>query len=562
VLYAATVLVSLAIHDLAIIEDTTLDLSDGLNVLTGETGAGKSIIIEALSLVLGDRAEVDLIRRGRDKAEVEALFRLASDSPLRARLEAQDLTSRDDPELLIVRRVVAPGGKGRAYVNGRVVTIATLSELTRGLVDVSSQHQHTQLLDPESHLEILDRFGGLLGERAVFGNAFHAVEGARKTLAGLRRKDAERVKREDFVRFQLAEIDEVDPTPGEDEALEAERQKLAHADRLVSGAREVAAMLSQSAGAVVERMLAAFKVLDRLRGFDATLSPLSERLATARIEADDIAQDLRGYAADVDLDPRRLDQVTDRLEALKRLRKKHGGDLAEVVRARDGLRLELTAFESLEIEIVEAERALAKVTETAESAARKLSSARENAKAAIESRVGDELAGLAMVGAAIRFVLTQRSELGPEGFENGELHIQTNRGEGFSPLHKTASGGELARVLLALKRALMHVDPVETCIFDEVDAGTGGAVGDMIGKKLQEIASERQVLCITHLAQIAARGSTHLKVSKESHADRTLTRVVRLDAAQREAEVARMLGGLEITKTTLQHARELLTRGQ
>ena len=559
---APAVLVSLAIHDLAIIEDTTLDLSDGLNVLTGETGAGKSIIIEALSLVLGDRAEVDLIRRGRDKAEVEALFRLSAESPLRARLDAQDLTSRDDPEMLIVRRVVAPGGKGRAYVNGRVVTIATLAELTRGLVDVSSQHQHTQLLDPESHLEILDRFGGLLVERVAFGKAFHAVEDARRALAGLRRRDAERVKREDFVRFQLAEIDEVDPTPGEDEALEAERQKLAHADRLVSGAREVAGMLSQSAGAVVERMLAAFKVLDRLRGFDVALAPLAERLATARIEVDDIAQDLRGYAADVDLDPRRLDQVTDRLEALKRLRKKHGGDLSEVVRARETLRAELTAFESLEIEIVEAERALARVTEIAEGAARRLSSAREKAKAAIETRVGDELAGLAMAGAAIRFVLATRSELGPEGFETGELHIQTNRGEGFSPLHKTASGGELARVLLALKRALMHVDPVETCIFDEVDAGTGGAVGDMIGKKLQEIASERQVLCITHLAQIAARGSTHLKVSKEAHADRTLTRVVRLDARNREAEVARMLGGLEITATTLQHARELLTRAR
>lgn len=554
------VLVSLAIHDLAIIEDTTLELSDGLNVLTGETGAGKSIIIEALSLVLGDRAEVDLIRRGRDKAEVEAVFRLGPESPARARLDAQDLTHRDDPDLLVVRRVVAPAGKGRAYVNGRSVTVAILAELTRGLVDVSSQHEHTQLLDPESHLELLDRFGGLLGERAAFTEAYLAVERARARLAELRRKDAERSRREDFVRFQLSEIDEVNPVVGEEEALEAERQRLAHADRLVSGASEAAQHLGQSGGAAVERMGQALRVLDRLRAFDAALEPLFTRLMAARIEADDIAHDLRGYASDVELDPRRLDQVNERLEALKRLRKKHGFDLAEVVATRDALRAELAGFESLEIEIVEAQRALDKALTTATTAAERLSRARLAAKEALEQRVGEELQGLAMSGAAIRFVLAQR-ELSREGFESGEIHIQTNRGEGFSPLHKTASGGELARVLLALKRALMHVDPVETCIFDEVDSGTGGAVGDMIGIKLREIAAERQVLCITHLAQIAARGSTHLKVRKESQGDRTLTRVERLDKGPREQEIARMLGGLDITKATLAHARELLARG-
>lgn len=554
------VLVSLAIHDLAIIEDTTLELSDGLNVLTGETGAGKSIIIEALSLVLGDRAEVDLIRRGRDKAEVEAVFRLGPESPTRARLEAQDLTHRDDPDLLVVRRVVAPAGKGRAYVNGRSVTVAILAELTRGLVDVSSQHEHTQLLDPESHLELLDRFGGLLGEREAFTEAYLTVERARARLAELRRKDAERSRREDFVRFQLTEIDEVNPVIGEEEALEAERQKLAHADRLVSGASEAAQHLGQSGGAAVERMGQALRVLDRLRAFDGALEPLFTRLMAARIEVDDIGHDLRGYASDVELDPRRLDQVNERLEALKRLRKKHGFDLAEVVATRDALRAELAGFESLEIEIVEAQRAVDKALATATTAAERLSRARLAAKEALEHRVGEELQGLAMSGAAIRFVLAHK-ELSREGFESGEIHIQTNRGEGFSPLHKTASGGELARVLLALKRALMHVDPVETCIFDEVDSGTGGAVGDMIGIKLREIAAERQVLCITHLAQIAARGVTHLKVRKESQGDRTLTRVERLDKGLREQEIARMLGGLDITKATLAHARELLARG-
>ncbi|MFO0748359.1 MAG: AAA family ATPase [Myxococcota bacterium] len=244
---------ALTIQDLAIIEDTTLELSEGLNVLTGETGAGKSIIIEALSLVLGDRAEVDLIRRGRERAEVSALFRLDHDSPVRGRLEALDLVD-DDVDQMIVRRIVAPGGKGRVYVNGRPITVGTLAQLTRGLVDVSSQHQHTQLLDPTTHLDILDRFGGLAAERKAYDAAWGALSTARAAEADIRRRAEERAKREDFVRFQLAEIDEVDPKPGEEETLEAERARLAHADRLVAGTSEVVGMLRDSGGSVVEKL--------------------------------------------------------------------------------------------------------------------------------------------------------------------------------------------------------------------------------------------------------------------------------------------------------------------
>jgi DNA repair protein RecN (Recombination protein N) len=550
--------VSLAIHDLAIIEDTTLELSEGLNVLTGETGAGKSIIIEALSLVLGDRADVELIRRGRERAEVQALFRLGANSPTKQRLAELDLADPDDAAALVIRRIVAPQGKGRAYVNGRLVTVGTLAEMSRGLVDVSSQHQHTQLLDPSTHLELLDRFGGLLPAREAFRRAYHAVEVARRQLAELKRRETERQKREEFVRFQLAELDELDPKPGEDDELEAERQRLSHADRLVSGATETANFLQAAA---TERLLAASRLLDRIRGFDAALEPVAVRIESARIELTDIAQDLHAYSRSIAVDPRRLDAVSERVEALRRLKKKHGFDLGGVLTARAALRQELDGFASLDIEITETERTLGTATAKATEAARALSKARRATCGELEARVSAELAQLAMTGAAIRFALTEITELSPEGFEYGELHIQTNRGEGFSPLHKTASGGELARVLLALKRALMHVDPVETCIFDEVDSGTGGAVGDLIGRKLAEIATERQVLCITHLAQIAARGDNHLKVRKEASEERTLTRVERLEGDLRVDEIARMLGGLEITKKTRAHARELVARG-
>jgi DNA repair protein RecN (Recombination protein N) len=252
--------------------------------------------------------------------------------------------------------------------------------------------------------------------------------------------------------------------------------------------------------------------------------------------------------------------VSERLDQLKRIKKKHGGFLEAVIASREALRDELSGFESLELEVKEAERELEKRHARAVELGRLLSAARKKAKAELEARVGTELQSLAMGGAAIRFELQEATELSSEGFERGEIHIQTNRGEGFLPLHKSASGGELARVLLALKRVLMHVDPVETCIFDEVDSGTGGAVGDMIGKKLEEIGAERQVLCITHLPQIAARGRTHLKVMKVADGERTLTHVVRLGGDERVDEVARMLGGVEITKTTREHARELVGR--
>ncbi|MCC6624727.1 MAG: DNA repair protein RecN [Deltaproteobacteria bacterium] len=553
-------LVALTIQDLAIIEDTTLELSEGLNVLTGETGAGKSIIIEALSLVLGDRAEVDLIRRGRERAEVSALFALGPDSPARARLAAHDLAG-DEPDTLVVRRVVAPAGRGKVYINGRLATVGALAEITRGLVDVSSQHQHTQLLDPSSHLHILDRFGGLGAERAAWDAAWAALEAARRHARAIADRAAERARREEFVRFQLAELDEIDPKPGEEDELEAERARLAHADRLVAGAGEVVGLLRDGGASVVDRLIAAGRTLDRLRAYDPALAAHHDRLDAARIEVDDIAQDLRAYARGVDLDPRRLDALHERLDALKKLKKKHGMDLSAAIAARDALRAELAGFESLDIDLAEARRALERAEQRAEAAAVTLSAARGKARTDLEARVATELRGLAMGGAAIQFELAARPSLGPEGRESGEILIQTNTGEGFAPLAKVASGGELSRVLLALKRALMHVDPVATCIFDEVDAGTGGAVGDMIGKKLAEIATERQVLCITHLASIAARGKTHLRVHKTTEGDRTATHVARLDARARVDEIARMLGGVDVTANTLAMAKELLQRG-
>ena len=558
-------LMSLAIKDLAIIDEATLEFGPGLNVITGETGAGKSIIVGAITLLLGDRARTDTIRRGAERAEVSALFHVDPEGPAAELLRELDLIDPDaapeGPLEVIVRRVVAAGGKGRVHINGQLVTVGTLGEVTRRLIDISSQHQHTQLLDPATHLDVLDRFGGLRDLRAAYGAAWQALVAARERRDALRAQEGQRLAREDFARFQLDEIDALKPKADEDDALETERRRLTHAEALMTGGLQVAELLGRGGRSAGDLIRDADKQLERLARLDPALEPLRSRIEAARLELEDIALEVGAYASNVDIDPRRLEAVNERLGELDRLKRKHGGSLAAVLAAAAAFRAELAQLESLEQAIRDAEREVERTRARADAAARALSAARATAAADLAGRIVAELHGLVMKGADLRFSLTPLPELGPRGAEQGEILIQTNVGEGVGPLGRIASGGELSRVLLALKRALVRADAVETCIFDEVDAGTGGAVGDTIGLKLQEIGVERQVITITHLAPIAARGALHLRVEKAVvDGDRTVTRVRVLDEGDRTEEIARMLGGLAITPILRATAQEMLAR--
>ena len=555
-------LMSLAIKDLAIIDHATLEFGPGLNVITGETGAGKSIIVGALTLLLGDRARTDTIRRGASRAEISALFHVDPEGPAAAALRELDLLDPEadgsEPLEVVVRRVVATGGKGRVHVNGQLVTVGTLAEIMRHLVDISSQHQHTRLLDPSTHLDVLDRFGGLRDLRAAYEAAWHGLVAARQRRDGLRTQETERLAREDFVRFQLDEIDAVKPRAGEDDELDAEARRLSHAETLMGGAIQVSEALGRGTRSVGDQLRDVEKSLEKLARLDSALEPLRGRVEAVRIELEDVAMEVSSYGHGVDIDPRRLQSVNERLDALNRIGRKHGGSLEAVLLATAALRAELARFESLEEAVTEAEAEVARLQVRAEEAATTLSSARSKAGASLSQRIVTELHSLAMAGADLRFSLTPLAELGPRGKDAGEILIQTNVGEGIGPLARVASGGELSRVLLALKRALVRADAVETCIFDEVDAGTGGAVGDTIGQKLKEIGVERQVITITHLAPIAARAALHLRVEKGVDGERTVTRVVPLDDAARTDEIARMLGGLAITPSIRATAAELL----
>lgn len=557
--YKTTVLQTLSIRNLAIIEDSSLQLSKGLNVLTGETGAGKSIIVAALSLILGDRADSGLIRRGEKQAELEAVFDISGLDQIRQKMDELLLLDPDDQDLLIVRRVLS-ATKSRVFINQRAVTLSTLSHLMRGLVDISSQHQHTHLLDPKTHLEILDRFGGIWETRVLYEVAFDAFDRSRKELRALEKKEQLRREREEFVRFSIGEIEELDPKENELEDLSLEREKLLHADKLRQGTMALSMGLDGGAQSVMGMLRNLFRDLDKIVDFDGQVGALAERLESSMIELSDIAAEASAYAHDVDADPLRLDAILGRLDGLKKLERKYQGDLSHVLEIKAQLSEELAAFESLDWERKQLEKALQEKKDVLEKAGKALSQARKKASLQLSKRLKTELESLAMQDASIEFVLTPLDAPLREGFESGEIHIETNLGEGMKPLHRSASGGELARVLLAFKRVLMHVDGISTCVFDEVDTGTGGAVGDMIGQKLSDIAAERQVLCITHLPQIAARGERHLFVHKHAVDGRTVTGVRVLSEEEREEEIARMLGGIEVTESAKHHAQELMSR--
>jgi DNA repair protein RecN (Recombination protein N) len=559
------VLLHLAIKDLAIIEDTAIDFTEGLNALTGETGAGKSIIIGALELVLGDRARADAVRHGASCAEVSAQFRVPADGEVAARLREIEAVAPGDGEDgsldLVVRRIVAATGRGRVYINGVLVNVGTLRQLTAGLVDISSQHEHTALLDAASHLDILDRFGDHGQSRAAFDAAYAALTAARRERDALRDQERARLEREDYVRFQLAELEKVSPRPGEDESLDAERAKLAHAEGLMNGARQIESLLSGRDTAVGDQLLAAIRALDRLAAVDSALEPYLGRLESARIELDDIAYEMRRYSDAVEIDPRRLEKVEERLDALKRLRRKHGLDAEGLMVLAQTLAEEARGFESLEDAVRAADATVERLALSAMERAEALSKARREAACALEVLVAEQLDALAMPGARIRFRLERRDALGPQGLDSGEILISPNVGESEKSLAKVASGGELSRVLLALKTILGSVDNVQCAVFDEVDTGVGGAIAEVIALALKRISRHRQVIVITHLAQIAAHASHHLRVDKLTDGKRTTTRVEALDDAARAEEIARMIGGLEITRRTRDHAAELLRRG-
>ncbi len=562
----------LRIAHFAIIDALEVRFERGFNVVTGETGAGKSILIDALHLLLGGRAQADLVRTGHDECSVEGAFEPLALEQLDERLAELGLPACEEG-LLIIRRTVHREGRSRAWVNGGSCTMAQLGSVARGLVDISGQHEHTSLLDADGHLKLLDLYASLSADLTSYRAAWESLSVAHRQLKALQLNEAERTRRIDYLQFQLDEITQVDPQPGEEDQLKTDRARLAGAGKLRDATVHAEALLYSRDGSVVELGGEAADALEKAAQLDASLSPFAEKLRSLVGELEDLSRDVGRYARGVDDDPARLEEVDERLEALKKLSRKHGGTIDEVLKRRDAMREELSKLTGHAEAIAEAETARDRALSAARKLADVLTAKRRAAAVGFSEAVVARLADLEMKKTVFEVRVAAHgsendaaidvgeSRLTADGQDAVEFLLSPNPGEEPKALARIASGGELSRVMLAIKRVLAQRDPVETYVFDEVDAGIGGATGEVVGRLIREVARDRQVLCITHLPQIAAWGEAHYTVAKSVKDGRTQSSVTRLgDADQRSHEVARMLSG-NITAASLEHARELITKG-
>ena len=541
----------LRIRNLAVIEAVEVEFEPGFNVLTGETGAGKSILVEAVGLLLGARASSDLVRTGEAQASIEAIFEDPSTS-LRAG------SARE----LVVRREITSQGRSRSFINGALATAGALRELSTRLVELHGQHEHQALLDPLTHLSLLDQYADLEELAARAAAAWTEVRTRREQLQRSQMDAREKAARLDLIAFQLGEIEKAGPKGGEDEELATTRHVLASAERIQRLCEESYAALYESDGAVLGSLGGIWKRIGELAAIDPQFAPYVEGRDAIKSQLEDLAFFLRSYADGVDASPGRLQEVEDRLALLERLKKKYGPALQDVIdqgialqRERELLTGEGEGAEALE-------QALAAATEAFLGIARELSTKRRTAATRFERALEALLAELAM--ARTRFEVRfndaplAESAWGERGIDAAEFFVSPNPGEDLRPLARIVSGGELSRVMLALKTLAAADAAGKTLIFDEVDAGIGGRVADVVGSRLQALGSRFQVLCITHLAQIAARGTSQFRIEKHVKGNRTATSVERLDEEGRVEEIARMIGGAAVTEPVRASARELL----
>jgi len=552
-------LTELRIRDYAVVDDLTLTLAPGLNVLTGETGAGKSIIVGALSLLLGERASASVVRVGADRATVEAAFDIHALPSVRAKLD--ELGFRVDDDLLILRREVAVEGRNRAWVNGSPATASLVGELGTTLVDLHGQHEHQTLLRPADQRDMLDAFAGAQDEARAVARLHREVEALREQLEAraARRRDVE--SRADFLRFQLGEIDEARLAPGEDEALEAEAARHEHAEELVRGTDGAGQVLYAGDEAVSDRIADVRHLLRDLARVDPDLGRHADALDDAYHLVAEVGRALGDYASAIEHDPARLEAVRQRLDKMFRLKRKYGPDLADVLETAHRVRAELADLDASDYDLEALEARIRGVEAQRAEAAEVLSAKRAAASGALGAQVTEALPSLGLKGGRFEVRLTPYGRMSTGGAEGVEFLVSPNPGFEPMPLARIASGGELSRVMLALKSILAEVDHVPVLVFDEIDAGIGGAVGLAVADKLCQVAELHQVFVVTHLAQVASKATQHLLVEKGiDDAEVTVTSVRALQGEDRVAEIARMLGGDPGSSTSREHARELLTR--
>ena len=553
------------IRDLALVEEAEIEFGPGLNVVTGETGAGKSLLVQAIALLVGERAASDVVRDGAGTTVVEGEFRLGGEIGARIAELLASWSIESDAETLIVRREVQAGGRSRATVNQSPVTQAALRRLGEILADLHGQHEHQSLLRPEAGLDVLDRLADLGAERSRYAEALAACREAGSEHERLARSLATYAERRDYLLQAAEDLDEAKLVPGEEESLAIEAARLRHADRLrqlVGGALDA---LSEGERAALEQIVAAAHACDQAAALDPSLAAARATLEEARIAAAESIRQLADYAAALEADPQALESIEARRDRIARLTRKYRRTVEELSAWREELRAELESGEDADGTLARA-RALVEEAEAAcAKAGAALSRRRRAAASEWAGRVTKDLRPLGMPAARLEFAIeplpATEQKLGPHGLDDVTIQFTANPGEALRPLQKIASGGELSRVMLALKTALEAQDRVDVLLFDEVDSGIGGAVAQAVGERLRRLAHHRQVVCVTHLPMIAAIAQHHLHVRKRAVSGRTVAGIERVRGEARIAELARMLAGDRATQTTMRQARELLAAG-
>ncbi len=559
-------LAELRIRNFAIIEEAALQFCPGLNILSGETGAGKTIILSALGLLLGGRASPEVIRTDAKEAVVEALFELEGE------LALEGIPSRaPDRRELVIRRIIAEGGRSRVLIDSELATVQTLSRLGPALVQVYGQHEAQSLLRAESHEAMLDRFAGVENLLAGYRELHQLALSSKSRLDDLIRRERERSDLLDLARFRVTELEKAELLPGEDGDLQKERIVLANAAKLSAAAHESEEMLYGAEGAALDIIAKAEARLAEAADLDPALAQPLETLRASRANLEETAHSLRAYADRIEADPARLEDIDARIQELIRLKRKYGGSLDEAMATLEKSRAEIAELENVEISRHQAEAELERALDGLLAAAKKLSAERKRGAAELKRKMEAELKTLGMRApvfeAQLAGVTSDEGALmrdgiamGPSGIDTVEFHLSPNLGQPPMALARIASGGELSRVMLALKRLEAQRRGVATMIFDEVDAGIGGEIAQVVGRKLKELAKYHQILCVTHLPQIAAFADRHFHVEKEERRGATRSVVRQLEAAERTDEIARMLGGAEVSDKFRRAAKELLTR--
>ena len=544
----------LHIENIAVIEQAEIAFDRGFNVLTGETGAGKSIVIDAISAILGERTYRDVIRTGADRAFVSAVFDGVPDLPWFAENRVEY-----DPSELLVQREVYADGKNVCRVNGRPVTVAILKKLGGQLVNIHGQHDSQQLFDETKHLSYLDLFARNEAERTAYAACYERVQALRREQERLTLDEGEKLRRVEALQYQLEEIGRAGLQPGEDEQLENRRKLLQNAEKLSEALAAAAMALSggEDASGAVDLVGEADHALARIARYDEGLAALGDRLSNLQYELEDVAGELRDHLDQMAYSGEELEQIESRLDVIHRLKRKYGGSVEEILQYAERAQRELDEITFSEERLAQLEKELAAATAEAKAAGLLLRETRQTAARAMETRLSQELAALDMPRAQFVCQL-EETDLTPDGLDSLRFLMTANVGEALKPLSKVASGGELARIMLAIKNVLAEQDRVGTLIFDEVDAGVSGRAAQKVAEKLRAVSKNKQVLCVTHLPQIAAAADVHLLIAKTEREGRTYTQVTALDRPGRTREIARIIGGAEITEITLRSAGEML----